>query len=93
MKVGGGCRRRVNNFLPINLRNIKCPGGGSSCWVGWGVRCEAAGFCLDYCGEMDTMGSRGCSCHLLGVIISGGCTLELETKVHPKVRNHREGPY
>ena len=23
----------------------------------------------------------------------GGTLLELETKVHPKVRNHREGPY
>ena len=26
-------------------------------------------------------------------VASVGCVLELETKVHPKVRNHGEGPY
>ena len=26
-------------------------------------------------------------------VTSGQCILELETKVHPKVRNHGEGPY
>ena len=27
------------------------------------------------------------------IVKVAGCKLELETKVHPKVRNHGEGPY
>ena len=33
------------------------------------------------------------SAHASKIQEAAGCWLELETKVHPKVRNHVEGPY